>query len=47
MVKASFKINLKNDYVFSFVSNKYLKIKKEDYLGLLKSSFVQYEREYK
>jgi len=34
------------DGVFSFISGKYVKIKREDYLGIVKATIIQYEREY-
>lgn len=46
IVKAQFKQAGKNDALFSFLSGKYVKVKREDYLGVLKNALIQYEREY-
>lgn len=44
-VKGQFK-NGAQGGLFSFLSGRYVKVKKEDYLTVLKSTLVQYEREY-
>lgn len=44
-VRAQFK-NAAQGGLFSFLSGRYVKVKKEDYLAVLKSTLVQYEREY-
>lgn len=46
IVKAQFKQGVKNDSIFSFLSGKYVKVKRDDYLGVLKNALIQYEREY-
>lgn len=46
IIKTHFKNAPKMDCVFSYLSGKYTKIKKEDYLGVMKGVLIQYEREY-
>lgn len=46
IVKTHFKMNIRSDNIFSCISGKYVKIKKDDYLNILKSTMIQYEREY-
>lgn len=44
-VRGQFK-NAAQGGLFSFLSGRYVRVKKEDYLAVLKSTLVQYEREY-
>lgn len=47
LAKTHFKINLKSRQFFSVMSGKYQKIPKDDYVNIVKSSIIQYERTYK
>lgn len=44
IIKTNFKSSPKFDNIFSFISGKYVKVKKEDYQGILKSILIQFER---
>jgi dynein heavy chain 2 len=46
LVKNQFKTAPKNDLLFSYLSGKYVRVKREDYVGVVKSTLVLYEREY-
>jgi hypothetical protein len=43
-VRNYFRTTIKTDNIFTWVSGKYMKIKKDDYLTMLKTALVQYER---
>jgi dynein heavy chain 2 len=47
IVRNYFRCGVKMDNIFSFVSGRFMKIKKEDYLNIVKMVLVQFEREYK
>ena len=46
LFKTHFKQSPKTDTIFSFISGKYVKVKRDDYLTVLKNALIQYEREY-
>lgn len=46
IIRNQFKQAQKIDSIFSFLSGKYVKVKKDDYLAILKNTLIQYEREY-
>jgi hypothetical protein len=43
-VRNYFRTTIKTDNIFVSVSGKYMKIKKDDYLSILKTALIQYER---
>ena len=43
-MRTHFKTNIRSDNIFTSVSGKFMKIKKEDYLSIFKSGLTQYER---
>ena len=47
-VRNHFRMNpINNETIITFISGRYIKIKREDYDSMLKTALVQYEREYK
>jgi hypothetical protein len=45
--KTTFKSTPKPDLLFSFISGKFMKVSKEDYLSQLRSTLLMFEREYR
>ena len=46
-MRTHFRFTPKSDTIFTSMSGKFMKIKTEDYLSILKSALIQFEREYK
>ena len=45
--KTTFKITPKQDLLFTFLSSRLMRVSKDDYLSQLRSTLLQFEREYR